>query len=131
MLYSSFQTDLTSTFRRYTSPTYKGTRYTINEIVYVRNPHNMEPRPALLHYFAAHAIYLCGGTSSRQHVLASVSWLRNNHAKDCFCKPLELWWKDLFEHELDSVIPLQYIVCHSVYREVEHKEQTVFLLTPV
>ncbi len=41
-----------------------------------------------------------------EHVFAAVSWLNSwlklHPAKSFYGKPVELWWKDLFDNEMDT-----------------------------
>ena len=68
-----------------------------------------------------------------QHVLASVSWLKEHHAKGVFGKPLEVWWKDPYEsgHLYHSFIPIQLLCCHAAYCDIQYEEQCVNLMCPV
>ena len=84
-----------------------------------------------MNYFLVHAVQESDGEGIHQHILVAVSWLKKHNAKNHFKKPVELWWKDLFEEDLDLFIPVQLIICHAVVSEVMHEGQTVYLTVPV
>ena len=64
-------------------------------------------------------------------MFASVSWLKEHHAKYEYGKPVEIWWKDIYERTLNCYLPLQLLVCQSVYCEVKFEMQTVYAVVPV
>ena len=100
---------LTTLFHKYSFIEYCGTKYkchtpanpTIKCIAFVKNfslsvsdtspPFNF--RPVVLLFFAKHVFYY--NAQRYEHILASVQWLKEHHARDTFGKPLQLWWKDL------------------------------------
>ena len=57
--------------------------------------------------------------------------LPSSYVRSSFSESVELWWKDLFEEDLDLFIPVQLIICHTVVSEVMHEGQTVYLTVPV
>ena len=64
-------------------------------------------------------------------MFAAVTWLKEHHAKlTAFGKPVELWWKDLYEDSLEPFIPLQLLVCQSVNCEVKFEMQSVYAVVP-
>ena len=90
-------------------------------IIYVQqySPHHaLEMRPVIVHYFVKHSFYhndrIC-----EQHT-----------AFDTFGKPLELWWKDLFESNNFCFIPIQFLICECACTEIKYEEQTVLLMCP-
>ena len=85
-------------------------------------------RPAIVHYFAQHSFYHCGKLF--EHLLVSVSWLKEHHAKQAYGKPLQLWWKDLYDVGI-SFIPVQFIVDQCVSVCINYEQQTVCLLCPL
>ena len=136
--------ELTLTFRKYASIVYKGMKFdtTNRSIVYAtKHPyhqddtspasasartHHIKPRPVLIRHFILHAFH--HNNTVHQHVFAAVSWLKDHHAKYHFGKPLEMWWKDLYE-DFDTYIPIQLLICHSVHCDI--KFETVYLMCPV
>jgi hypothetical protein len=60
----------------------------------------------------------------------SVSWLKKHTAFGTFGKPLELYWKDLFEHNNFWFIPIQFLVCDCACIDIKYEEQTVLLVCP-
>ena len=66
-----------------------------------------------------------------EHILLCVSWLKNYTAFDAFGKPLEIWWKDLFQSNMFRFIPIPYILGECAYRDIKYEEQSVLLLCPV
>ena len=85
-------------------------------------------RPAIVHYFAQHSFYHSGKLF--EHLLVSVSWLKEHHAKQAYGKPLQLWWKDLYDVGI-SFIPVQFIVDQCVSVCINYEQQTVCLLCPL
>ena len=65
------------------------------------------------------------------HLFAMVSWLKEHHAKNKYVKPFELWWKDIYDTNVKSIIPIQLLICHSVHCDVKFEEETLFLMCPV
>lgn len=90
--------------------------------------HHFKPRPVLIRHFVLHAFH--HNNDVYQHLFAAVSWLKYHHAKNHFGSPLEVWWKDMYEH-FDVYIPIQLLTCHSVHCDIKFVEQTVFLMCPV
>ena len=60
-------------------------------------------RPVLMHYFVKMAFSY--RDQNYEHILVYVSWLKEHHARKSYGKPLELWWKDLYEANMSSIIP--------------------------
>lgn len=89
----------------------------------------LKPRPAILHNFVAHAFH--ANDTVYEHVFASVSWLKEHPAKDTVGKPMEIWWKDLNDDKLEPFIPLQFLICHSIFMNTSHEGQTVYLMCPI
>ena len=90
----------------------------------------MEARAVLLENFVTHAFH--HNDDVNEHVFVHVSWLKQHPAKlTCYGKLVELRWKDLFDNELDSLVPLQLLVCQSIYCEVMYECQTVYAVVPV
>ena len=102
---------LTSSFRKYHSVQYRASKYTSGQVIYVRLLGSLDPRPAIINYFALHAIQ---DEDVHQHLLVSLSWLKTHPAKNSMKKPVELWWKDLFQEELNDIVPIQLVICHAV-----------------
>lgn len=123
--------DLNTTFRKYRSVVCQGVNFKSEAIVYATLPPSpsyspdAQPRPVYIDYFALHAF------DGRQHLFAVVSWLKEHPDKHHFAKPLEVWWKDLVDSNLNVFVPVQLLICHSVYCEITYEEQTVYLLCPV
>ena len=124
--------ELISSFQKYRSLTLKGTH--INEVVFTRTPGDMmECRPVVINHFALHAVYNDNSNDPQQHVFVNVSWLKRHHAngRDHFVKPVEIWWRDLFDTEIEAFVPLQLVVCHSVCCEAKYEGQMINLIVPV
>ena len=97
-------------------------------IIYVQqySPHHaLEMRPVIVHYFVKHSFYY--NARICEHILMSVSWLKKHTAFDAFLKPLELWWKDLFEPKNFCFIPIRFLICECTCK---YEEQTVLLMCP-
>ena len=92
--------------------------------------HDRKPHPVLLRYFVLHGLHHNPSNSTQQHLFAAVSWLKDHHARYYFGKPLEIWWKVEYV-DFDTYIPIQLLTCHSVYCDIKHEEQTVYLMCPV
>ena len=124
---------INSTFKKYSTIEYCNAKYMSKMskyreccIVFANSPSQV--RPAIVHYFVQHSFYHSG--KLYEHLIASVSWLKEHHAKQAFGKPLQLWWKDLY-HVGVPFIPVQSIVDHCVSVCVKYEEQTVWLLCPL
>lgn len=117
--------------------TYKGRKFNTkseNTIIYATSlpctdSPDLLPRPVRLNYFIHHSFLY--NDSIHQHVFASVSWLKQHPAKDSIGKPMEIWWKDLYDNNQEPFIPLQLLICHSVFGDIVHEEQTVYIMCPV
>ena len=48
-----------------------------------------------------------------------------------FGKPLQLWWKDLFESAKPRFNPIQFLVRQCVSMNISYEDQTLLLLCPV
>ena len=92
------------TFQKYSSITAGGVKFNCN-LKSLANLSTLKLHPVLLEYFMLHSFHY--NNRVYQYVLAAVSWLRNHHTKDSFGKPLELWWKDLFDAHFDTFIPVR------------------------
>lgn len=113
-------------FRKYKSISCQGLNYNSGSIVYVKPlPPDLQPRPVLIEYFILHAF------ENGQHLFAVVSWLKAHPNKDHFSKPLEVWWKDLVEYNFSVFVPVQLLLCHSIYSDILYEEQHVYLMCPV
>ena len=119
ILYNTVNSDdieLNTTLRKYSAVTYKGRKYNSrgsNTIVYVTplpqslatsGTSQFKPRPVQLQHFISHAFHHNG--TVKQHVFAVVSWLKEHPARECVGMPMELWWKDLYDSNLEPFIPL-------------------------
>ena len=89
--------ELVSSFQKYRSLTLKGNLFfTLGDM--------MDCRPVVINHFALHAIYSDNSNDPQQHVYVNASWL----------KPVEIWWRDLFDTVVEAFVPLQLVVCNSV-----------------
>ena len=121
-------------FRKYKSISYQGMKYTSGSIVYTKlppqpianNSQELQSRPVVIDYFVLHAL-----ENVQQHLFAVVSWLKEHPDKDHFSKPLEIWWKDLIEYNLNVFVPVQLLICHSIHCDIIYEEQNVCLMCPV
>ena len=118
--------------RKYNSICYGGVTFNCkkNCIVYLFSfSSSMKPCPARVKYFLMHGFQ--DDDSVHQHALAVVDWLKPHVAKDFYAKPLEIWWNDSYDLNLNSIIPVQLIVCYSVHCDIKFEEQTVSLMCPL
>lgn len=83
-------------------------------------------RPVEVHFFASMSFYHTG--QHHELLLVRVSWLKEHHAKEAYGKPLEVWWKDLFEYDMLSFIPIQCVVGHCAHLDIMHEGQGVLML---
>ena len=126
------QSSLNTVCKKFSQVKYQSTNFACksNPVVYARNPARMEEiRCALLDYFLVHSFH--DGEHVVEHVFASVMWLKEHPARHSYGKPVELWWKDVFEEELNHLLPIQLLVCQSVYCDIIYELQTVLLVVPV
>ena len=143
-IYAFFYPHLTiqSTFfnsscRKFSNITYKGIRYKEQSLVYVTNTSfmcgsnstNLAPRPVMINYFIIHSYQ--SEDAVFEHVFAVVSWLKEHPAKSTYIRPFEIWWKDLYDSNLEDLVPLQLLLCHAVHCNIEYEGQTVCLTCPV
>jgi hypothetical protein len=125
------QIDINSMIRKYSSIICQGMKFSSKSsrsIVYATTLDyfsTQKHRPVLIQYFAYHAF------RGKQHLFAIVTWLKEHLDKDHFVKPLEVWWKDLDDPNLNAFVPVQLLICHSVYCEIKYEEQAVYLMCPV
>lgn len=136
-----FSDSINSTYYKYSQVEYNGITYKSEckrpdqlSILLVQKYHpsnTSNPRPAAVrvHYFLKHAFTY--QEQQYEHILLCVSWLRQHSAADTFGKPLQIWWKDLFESNLFTFIPIQYILSECAFMDIHYEEQTVLLLCPV
>lgn len=122
---------INSVYRKYQSVIYNGLNFNSknNSIVYVTDPSTLEARPVKINHFMMHSLHY--EDAHHQHIFAVVSWLKNHPHKSYFGKPLEIWWKDLFEFNLDIFVPIQLLICHSASSSIKFEDETVFLLCPI
>ena len=127
------ENSLNRTVRMYSSLTYKGIRLNCNKktVLFARVISTMQPRAVSLVHFISHSLHIPNGNAIeiREHVFASVSWLKEHHAS--VWQACGDWWKDIYEFTLDCYIPLQLLVCQSVYCDVKFELQTVYAVVPV
>ena len=130
-LYPTLELELNTVIRKYSSVKYRGIHFSSHKkpVIYVRTPYTMEPRAVVLEYFFTHGTHHNGGVS--EQAFAFVSWLKQHPAKFFYGKPVKLWWKHLYDSSLNPFIPLQLLLCQSVYLEVKHECQTVYMVVPV
>jgi hypothetical protein len=131
--------DLNTTVRKYSSVVYRGRSFRSNSIIFASDlpqqalsgnaSADTKLRPVILRYLVLHAFHYNGST--RQHVFAAVSWLKEHHAKENFGKPLQVWWKELYDSNLGMFIPVQLLFSHVVHCDIKYEEQTVCLICPV
>lgn len=123
--------DISIVFKKYDSVIYNGVKLSFkkNSIIYATDMSSLTARPLLLNYFMVHSLKY--RDTYFQHVFASVSWLKVHHKKDHYGKPLEIWWKDLFDSSLDSFVPIQLLICHSANCDIVFEGQTVLLMCSV
>ena len=72
----------------------------------------MKPCPARVKYFLMHGFQ--DDDSVHQHALAVMDWLKPHVAKDFYVKPLEIWWNDSYDLNLNSIITVQLFVIHLI-----------------
>ena len=126
---------INSAFKKYYRVNYRGmsfcTRSTQNLLALAYTTHtvaSISVRPVLIHYFVKHSIeYNC---SLQTFALVAVSWLLEHPSKDTLGKPLQIWWKDLYDDHL-AFIPIQYIFGPCVYTDYVFEGQTVVLLSSI
>jgi len=58
-----------------------------------------------------------------------VSWLCEHPERKSYGSPLELWWKDLYETEMLSFIPIQCLLGNCSFMDTKYEEQTLSSLT--
>ena len=76
------QDSLNLTVRRYTSLTYKGICFNCKKrpVIFARVMSTMQPRAVLLEHFISHSLHMPNQNEIREHIFASVSWLKEHHA---------------------------------------------------
>jgi hypothetical protein len=127
-------------FKKYSNVHYRGVSYkamvnTTDHILSIALAQYPESpvatvRPVLLRYFMQHSFHSqCDKVYV--HALVAVSWLKEHHAKQSYGKPLELWWRDLYESNSVTFLPMQYLAGHCAYTDVKFEAQTVVLVCPV
>lgn len=117
--------------RKYSSVTFEGVNFNSrNEsIVYVTDPVSLMARPVKLNYFVLHSLEY--DDKVHPHAFAMVSWLKEHPARDIYGSPLEIWWKDLVDYDLNIFLPIQLLICHSIFCDIKYEHQTVYLMCPV
>lgn len=143
-LYPNFAaSDITihSMYHKYSKLEYCGTTYRSqlclpgeSSIVLVHHycPSNSsmpKASPVFVHFFLKHCVTY--NDQVYEHILLYVSWLKNHTACHTFGKPLQIWWKDLFQPNMFRFIPIQYILGNCAYTDIKYEEQSVLLLCPV
>ena len=130
-----------STYNKYSKLEYSGTTYRSqlclpgeSSIVIVHqycqsNSSLPKAAPVFVHFFLKHCVTY--HDQVYEHILLCVSWLKSHTACHAFGKPLEIWWKDLFQSNMFRFIPIQYILGDCAYRDIKYEEQSVLLLCPV
>lgn len=126
-----------TTCKKYSSIVYNGVHYkeqsviysTINCFLFDNSSTDLDPRPALIKHFLVHSCQI--NNVVKMHAFAIVSWLKEHHSRSIFVKPFEIWWKDLYDLNLEDVIPIQLLICHAVHCDYQYEAQTVYLLCPV
>ena len=126
---------VTSTAKKYHSIVYEGVRYNTKApnscYVFVQEYSPTLPlvvRPVIVHYFVQHSFHF--NEQPYTHILAVVSWLKKHHAKDSLGKPLQVWWKDLFDSG-QTLIPLHFFAGPCVHMDISFEDQTVLLVSTV
>ena len=66
-----------------------------------------ELRPARINYFAS--FYIKVNNENQANVIVSVSWFQQHPLKNSYGKPLTVWENDIFETNICSLIPIQFI----------------------
>ena len=124
---------INSVCKVYSSLTYNGIHHKVGSIVYATayasQSFNLTPQPVLINKFFIHSFEQ--NDSVVLHLFAMVSWLKEHHAKNNYIKPFELWWKDLYNTNINNIILIQLLICHSVHCDVQFEEQTLYLMCPV
>lgn len=143
-LYPNFApSDLTihSAYRKYSKLEYCGVTYKSERchpgrpsIVFVQQycpsqPLPTKPSAVIVHFFVRHSITI--HSEQYDHVLLCVSWLKQHVACDALGKPLQIWWKDLFQSNMFSFIPVQYILGECACMDIKYEEQSVLLMCPI
>lgn len=143
-LYPNFAaSDMTihSTYHKYSKLEYCGTTYRSqfclpgeSSIVivyqYFQSSSSLpKASPVFVHFFLKHCITYYDRVF--EHILLCVSWLKNHTACHAFGKPLQIWWKDLFQPNMFRFIPIQYILGDCAYTDIKYEEQSALLLCPV
>ena len=132
--------NINATFRKYTTLEYSGNRYfscayksgsqdnCITLAQHCFNTAQSTVRPVLIHYF----VYMsfCHQETTSHHIFVYVSWLHEHTEKGVYGRPLELWWKDLYENDMLSFIPLQCLIGNCAYKDTKFEEQTLLLICP-
>lgn len=123
---------VTSAARKYHSVVYEGVNYNAKApnscYVLVQQYSPTLPlvvRPVVVHYFVQHSFHF--NEQPYTHILAAVSWLKEHHAKDSLGKPLQVWWKDLFDIGL-TLIPMHFFAGPCVHMNISLEDQTVLLV---
>lgn len=147
LLYPHILTDeisINSTFQKYTTLEYRGNRYLScayscsgsqyhhnNYITLAQHCFNVTlpaVRPVVVNFFVYMSFYhqekIC------EHMLVCVSWLHEHPAQKEYGSPLEIWWKDMFQPDMLSFIPVQCLIGNCAYMDIKHEEQTVLLICP-
>ena len=131
---------INSTFRKYSTLQYKGDRYLSYAyrsgsqknacITLVQHCFDGTPsvRPVEVNFFVDTSF--CHQETISEHILVCVSWLREHPAKTEYGTPLEIWWKDLYQPNMLSFIPIQCLIGNCAYMDIKHEEQTVLLICP-
>ena len=137
----SDQITINLAFRKYSIIRYAGNRYLSN--AYKSSSQNTcitlahhcfntsipSIRPVLVHFFA----YMSFSHKENvyQHFLVCVSWLHEHPEKKAYGSPLELWWKDLYEPNMFSFIPIQCLIDNCAHMDTSYEDQTLLLICPI
>ena len=115
----------------YSNSSYLSGKYSLQKVcvALAKIPSQSTHGAVHIHYFVK--ISVCIKNDTKFYILACVSWLKEHHKRYAHGKPLELWWKDLFETSLPHFIPLQWLAGQCVYTDTKYEAQTLLLLCPV
>lgn len=128
---------LNTTCNKFSSIVYNGMRYkeqsviysTLNSFLFDNSSNDLNPRPASIKHFLVHSCQI--NNTVKVHAFAIVSWHKEHHSRSMFVKPFDIWWKDLYDLNLEDIIPIQLLICHAVHCDFQYEGQTVYLMCPV
>lgn len=82
-------------------------------------------RPVLVNFFVKMSFY--HNNLATELILACVLWLHDYPAKTEYGSPLQIWWKDMYEPNLPSFIPIQWLLGNCAYMDSKYDSKFVLL----